>query len=72
MQVVNFGRAKIRVHAEGCVGCGTEHSTSWHPAMTVKVQVGGHKLDVQLNRCGDCEYEKSKGRAVASRSAPTP
>jgi len=63
-QVVQYGRAKIRIEAKGCVDCGREFSYAWESAGAVRVTlnrgVTGHErvLMVMVHRCGRCALRK--------------
>lgn len=62
MHVVMIGRAKIRVEAQGCMGCGTQYAPGWRPGRTVQVTVNGRRLEVAVALCSECS---AKGKGVA-------
>ena len=49
-----FGKAKVKVEVEGCVGCGTRWSWRWGYEREVAVQVGEQREVIALPKCGDC------------------
>lgn len=56
MIVVNIGKCKLRVHAEGCVDCGTLWAYGWHEADTISVTAYNRKpFIVVIHRCDSCQ-----------------
>jgi hypothetical protein len=62
MIAVPIGRAKVRVTIEGCRGCGTLYSPSWHEVATVTVLVGKKTIQLAIHECGDCFEGRSDGK----------
>lgn len=49
-----FAHARVEVHVEGCIKCGTLWSHQWRPAKKMPVRIGAREAEVTLYICGDC------------------
>lgn len=52
---IKYGKAKLEIKSEGCIDCGTNHSSGWTVAKKIKVQVGLKTFEAPVHRCADCE-----------------
>jgi len=54
------GHSTVRVTGEGCHGCGTLYSASWHRAKILQIAIGLRQFHVDLYRCEECEAKESR------------
>jgi len=57
--IVKYGKAKLEIKSEGCIDCGTHHSSGWTVAKKIKVQVGMKTFEAPVHRCADCQKRES-------------
>ena len=57
---MNFGKTKVRVETEGCIGCGTRWCSGWRVYATLPVKIGEKKNAVDLHICADCDVKGVK------------
>lgn len=55
MTTVSFGKAKLRIHVEGCTRCGTQFSHAWFDDLQIVVSIDGRKpVTLTAHVCGTC------------------
>lgn len=66
--VQRVGKARIFMDSSGCIDCGTEFSTRWHPAKIAKVTIDGRLVAfLGILRCHECQLALHEKANISAR-----